>query len=145
MYLAMREGVSSDYKSVPLNMSLKGWKSRWFYAENILIEDKDVEFSEEIDVEPKVNANWSARPNGSEMVQVEELLGILARVNINGIECAENFIGHRIQPCKERAKPEYEYHPEDFAREAPEPLKNEEIDHRIAKLFTLRKETQREM
>lgn len=118
---------------------------KWFYAENIRIEDEEAELSEEIDTEPRVNPNWSMRPNGDKMVQVEELLNILARVNINGVECAQNFVGRRIQPCKKREKTAYEYyHLEDFAREAPEPLSNEEIDRRVAKLFTLKKEAQKE-
>ena len=69
---------------------------------------------------------------------MEELLDLLAHVNINGVECAQNFIGRRIQPCKERSHPAYEYWDADFVREAPEPLNNEEIDHRVSKFFTLK-------
>jgi hypothetical protein len=43
------------------------------------------------------------------MVQVEELLDILAHVDIDGVECTQNFISRRIQPCKERSHPAYEY------------------------------------
>jgi hypothetical protein len=72
---------------VPLSTSNKGWKVKWFYMENIHVKDEEVELTENIDIEAKANLNWSAKPSGDEMVYVEELLNILARVKINGIEC----------------------------------------------------------
>ena len=62
------------------------------------------------------------------MVQVEELLDLLAHVNINGVECTQNFIGRQIQPCKERSHSVYEYRQEDFVWKAPETIDNDEID-----------------
>jgi hypothetical protein len=34
-YLVLQDGMVSEYKTVPLNSSMKGWKSKWFYAENV--------------------------------------------------------------------------------------------------------------
>ena len=31
VYLQLRDGMASEYISVPLNTSLKGWNSKWFY------------------------------------------------------------------------------------------------------------------
>jgi hypothetical protein len=53
---------------VPLSTSNKGWKVKWFYMENIYVEDEEVELAENIDVEAKANLNWSARPSSDEMV-----------------------------------------------------------------------------
>jgi hypothetical protein len=55
------------------------------------------------------------------------------------VECMQNFIGLRIQPCKERSRPAYEYQDGDFMREASKPLINEEIDQRVSKFFTIKK------
>lgn len=114
------------------------------YTENTCVEDEDIELSEDIDAEPKANLNWSVSPSGDEMVQVEELLQILVRVLIDGVKCTENFIGRLIQPCKMRSRPAYEYYVEDFTREAPEPLRNNKVDQRVAKLFSLKKDRRTE-
>ena len=31
VYLQLRDGMASEYINVPLNTSLKGWNSKWFY------------------------------------------------------------------------------------------------------------------
>ena len=48
--------------------------------------------SEDIDTKVKTNPNWSVKPSSDEMVQVEELLDLLARIDIHGVECTQNFI-----------------------------------------------------
>lgn len=93
VYLMMREGASEDYKAIPLNTSLKRWKAKWFYAGNVGIHGEDAELPDDIDAEARPNANWTVRPDGSEMVQVEELVRILAQIDINGVKIAQNFIG----------------------------------------------------
>jgi len=90
-YLVLQDGKASKYKSVPLNTSMKGWKSKWFYTKNV--ED---ELSTDIDSLATPNPNWSVRPSSDEMHHVEELLDLLARVNIDGVECTQNFIDRRI-------------------------------------------------
>lgn len=133
-YLVLWDRKVSEYKLVPFSTSNKGWKSKWFYTKNT--EDG---LSTDIDSPATSNPNWSAKPSSDEMQQVEELLNLLNRVNINGVECMQNFIGQRIQPCKERSHPAYEHWDADFMREAPEPLINEEIDRRVSKFFTIKK------
>ena len=92
-YLVLRDGKEAEYKPVPLSTSNKGWKSKWFYTENV-----EHGFLEDIDTEAKTNLNWLAKPSNDEMVQVEEILDLLACANIDGVECMQNFIGRRIQP-----------------------------------------------
>jgi len=87
----LQDGTASEYKPVPLNTSMKGWKSRWVYMENV--EDG---ISTDIDSPAWPNPNWSARPSIDDMVQVEELLDILAHTDIDGVGCTLNFIGRRI-------------------------------------------------
>lgn len=138
-YLTMREGMSEEYIAVPLNTSLKGWKEKWFYIGNVSVHEKMVELPEDIDAAVQPNPNWTARLDNNGMNQVEELVRILAQIDIDGVEVAKNFIGRRIHPCKLRQRPAYEYHPGDFEREAPEPVTNVDIDECIGKLFALKK------
>jgi len=88
-YLVLQDGKAAGYKPVPLSTSNKGWKSKWFYTENV-----EHGLSEHIDTEVKTNPNWSVKPSSDEMVQVEELLDLLARVDIDGVECTQNFISY---------------------------------------------------
>ena len=78
-YLVLRDGKAAEYKPIPLSTSNKGWKAKWFYTENI-----EFGLSGDINSKQKTNPNWSARPSSDEMVQVEELLDLLARVNPMG-------------------------------------------------------------
>ena len=69
VFLQPRDGMVREYIPIPLNTSLKGWNARWFYIRNAkpsLLAD--------IDHLAVPHPNWSARPNGSEMAQVDELL-----------------------------------------------------------------------
>lgn len=52
-YLVLQDGMVSEYKTVPLNSSMKGWKSKWFYTENV--EDG---ISTDIYSSTKPNPNW---------------------------------------------------------------------------------------
>ena len=49
-YLVLRDGKASKYKPVPLSTSNKGWRSWWFYTEN-------VEDGLSIDIESPANPN----------------------------------------------------------------------------------------
>ena len=103
VYLVLRDGMTSEYITVPLNSSMKGWNARWFYTKNW-----EPSISPEIDQLAVPNANWTARPSGEEMNQVEELLSILRKTNVDGVGVALNFIRHRLQPSKDRVHPAYE-------------------------------------
>ena len=35
MYLQLGDGMAGEYLTVPLNTSLKGWNTRWFYMKQI--------------------------------------------------------------------------------------------------------------
>ena len=89
--------MADQYKVVPLNSSMKYWNTHWLYIENA--EDS---LSTDIDTMARSHVNWTVRPSSKEMHQVEELLDILARTDVNGVGVTVNFIARRIQPCKER-------------------------------------------
>jgi len=80
VYLVLRDGMTSEYITVPLNSSMKGWNARWFYTKNW-----EPSISPEIDQLAVPNANWIARPSGEEMNQVKELLSILKKTKVDGV------------------------------------------------------------
>jgi hypothetical protein len=63
------------------------------------------------------------------MVQVEELLRMFDRSQLDRPIIALNFIGRRVQPCKERVHPLYEYLGlGDPTRESARNLSREEVN-----------------
>jgi len=70
------------------------------------------------------------------MDQVNELLGLIKGMKTNGGLVAASFIVRRIQPCKERAHPGYEFKGEtDGTRERPEILSRSDVEERTTELF----------
>jgi len=53
--------------------------------------------------------SWSEMPRSADMEQVKELLSIIQVVKTNGGLVALSFIAHRVQPCKDRAHPSFEF------------------------------------
>ena len=91
VYLQLRDGMASEYINVPLNTSLKGWNSKWFYLKqshpaiccdvhHILVNQR----------------SWSEKPNSVEMEQVMELLDLIRGVEIRGELVVASFIVRRI-------------------------------------------------
>ena len=76
-------------------------------------------------------------PRNADMDQVKELLDLIQGVNINGGLVAVSFISRRVQPCKERAHPTFEFKGKtDGTQEKPNMLLKEVIEERAAELFT---------
>ena len=74
--------------------------------------------------------------SNDDMEQVKELLGLIKGVRTNGGLVAASFIVRRVQPCKERALPSFEFKGEtDGTRERPEILSRNVIEERTAELF----------
>ena len=104
MYLQLRDGMAGKYLTMPLNTSLKGWNSRWFYMKQI---------------HPAVHCNadhilesqrsWSEMPSSADMEQVRELLGLIRGVKTNGGLVVASFIVRRVQPYKERAHVAFDF------------------------------------
>jgi hypothetical protein len=78
------------------------------------------------------------RQTSAVMVQVQELLELFDRTRVDGPIVMTNFIFRRVQPCKERVHPMYDYSgSNDVTRESLEGLPSEEIDRRLAQLLDL--------
>ena len=75
-------------------------------------------------------------PSSVDMEQVRELLGLIKGVKTNGGLVAASFIVRRIQPCKERAHPAFEFKGEtDGTRERSEMLSRDVVQERATELF----------
>jgi len=69
--------------------------------------------------------------------QVKELLDLIKDVEIRGELVAASFIVRRVQPCKERAQPGFDYKgDDDGTRESMERLTMKEVIDRATELFT---------
>ena len=85
---------------------------------------------------PKSQRSWSETPNSADMEQVRELLALIKGVRTNGGLVAASFIVRRVQPCKERAHPAFEFKGEtDGTRERLEMLLRNVCKERTAELF----------
>ena len=73
VYLQLRDGMASEYLSIPLNTSLKGWNSKWFYMKQI----QDCSVRCDVYQVPEVQKSWSEKPIGADMTQVTELLELI--------------------------------------------------------------------
>ena len=70
------------------------------------------------------------------MEQVRELLALIKGVRTNSGLVVASFIVRRVQPCKERAHPAFEFNGEtDGTRERPEMLSRNVVEERVAELF----------
>ena len=75
-------------------------------------------------------------PSNDDMEQVKELLGLIKGVRTNGGLVAASFKVRRVQPCKERAHPGFEFKGEtDGTWERPEILSRNVVEERTAELF----------
>ena len=83
--------MASEYINVPLNTSLKGWNSKWFYM-------KQSHPTIRCDVHhiPENQKSWSEKPNSADMEQVRELLDQLKGVEISSELVTASFIVRRI-------------------------------------------------
>ena len=83
--------MASEYINVPLNTSLKGWNSKWFYMKQSHPAIRcDVHHIQEN------QKSWSEKPNIDDMEQVRELLDLIKGVEISDKLVAASFIVHRI-------------------------------------------------
>ena len=133
VYLQLRDGMEGEYLTVPLNRTLKGSNARWFY-----MKQSHPAIRSDADHIPESQRSWSELPSSDDMEQVNELLGLIKGVKTNGGLVAASFIVLRIQPYKERAHPGFEFKGEtDGTRERLEILSRNDVEERIAELFTL--------
>ena len=81
--------------------------------------------------------SWSERPRSVDMEQVKELLDLIQSVELRGELVVASFIVCRVQPCKERAYPAFDYRGnDDRTRERLERLSRKEVIGCAPELFT---------
>jgi hypothetical protein len=110
-YLLLWDHMKAHYLNVPLNTSMRDWYRKWFYVQ----QEQEPFMACDISQISKQQESWSARLTSIEMEQVQELLGLFDRTWIDGPIVVTNFIFRRVQPCKERVHPMYEYSRSDDA------------------------------
>ena len=123
--------MASEYINVPLNTSLKGWNSKWFY-----MKQSHPAICCDVHHIPENQKSWSEKPNSADMEQVGELLDLIKGMEIRGELVAVSFIVRHVQPCKERAHPGFDYRgDDDGTRETTKPLTMKNVVERAAELF----------
>ena len=131
VYLQLRDGMVGEYLTVPLNTLVKGWNARWFY-----IKQSHPAVHCDANHIPESQRSWSEKPSSADIEQVRELLALIKGMRTNDRLVAASFIVHRVQPCKERAHPAFEFKGEtDGTRERPEMLSRNVCEGRAAELF----------
>jgi hypothetical protein len=135
-YIVLRNNMRAQYLNLPLNNSIRDWYKKWFYVQQ---EVGDTLTPCDIGQIPEQQDSWSEVPHTAEMVQVRELLELIDRRRIDGPYVAANYIFRRVQPCKERVHPMFEYTGgADPTREMLEVMPREELDRRLALVFDMR-------
>jgi hypothetical protein len=126
--------MKAEYLNVPLSSSTRDWYKKWFYVQ----QEQEPFIACDVAQIPEQQESWSARPSSAKMVQVEVLLGMFDRNRLDGPMVALNFIYRRVQPCKERVHPLYEYSGlGDPTRESARNLRHKEVNWWLAQLFDL--------
>ena len=132
VYLQLRDGMVSEYLTIPLNTSLKGWNTRWFYMKQ---SHPVVHYNADHILESQ--RSWLELPSNDDMEQVNELLGLIKGVKTNDGLVAASFIVRSVQPCKERAHAALDFMGEtDSAWERTEMLLRDDVQERAVELFT---------
>ena len=116
--------MASEYINVPLNTSLKGWNSKWFYMKQS---------------HPTICCDVHhipEKPNNADMEQVTELLDLIKGVEIRGELVTTSFVVRHVQPCKERAHLGFDYRgDDDGTQERMEWLMKQIVLEQAAELF----------
>ena len=132
--LVLREKLADSYISVHLATSNKGWHKEWFYVQN-----PSPPLSPEIDRYPEPRPSWTSVCSERDQDQVDELVGKikgLREQGLTGVGVAINFVVRRVNPCKERVHPAYEYEGrKDASRESGDMLVQSEVIARLQGFF----------
>lgn len=87
---------------------------------------------------PEPQVTWTKGPSGNDMVQVRELLQLIDKSRLDGPIIVSNFLFWRVQPCKERVHPMFEYSGgNDSTRESSEIMTGAELNKRLEVLLNM--------
>ena len=123
--------MTGEYIHVPLNTSLKGCNTMWFY-----MKQSDPAIQCDVDQIPENQRSWSEKLNSADMEQVKELLELMRGMKMSGVVVVVTFILRRVQPCKERAHAGFDFKGDnDGTWEKTKNLTKEVVLHWAAELF----------
>jgi hypothetical protein len=126
--------MKAKYLNIPLNSSMRDWYKKWSYVQ----QEQEPFVAYDVAQIPKQQESWSVRPTSTKMVQVEELLEMFDRSQLDGPTVALNFIYRWVQPYKEWVHLLYEYLGSgDPTRESARNLSREEVNWWLTQLFDL--------
>jgi hypothetical protein len=121
--------MKAKYLNMPLNSSMRDWYKKWFYVQ----QEQESFVTCDVAQIPEQQESWSARPTSTKMVQVEELLEMFDRSQLDGPTVALNFIYRRVQSYKEQVHLLYEYLGSgDPTRESARNFSREEVNWWLA-------------
>ena len=126
VYFVLREDKKSEYLNIRANNSIRDWFKKWFYVGTA--ETDEVVMCDVTKI-PEQHEKWTSLPRNLD--QVQELLKMYDRC-IDGIYVAGVWMSRRVQPCKERVHPMFEYTgSQDPTREADGDLSNADLNERL--------------
>lgn len=131
--LQLRQSRGKEYLGINPKASLKVWNQRWFYILN-----PSPSLSSYISRPPVVKDTRNSLYTTQEMVLV---IALLQRIQdcitkgVRGVSIITNFIGHQVQPIKDRAHLAFEYSRKDDPTCESALLTRKEICQRIVPLF----------
>ena len=103
---------SSEYMSIPLSKSNKGWHSLWFYLKNDATDSLPLFTARLIEEAP---VHWKWGPTDKEKRRLEDLIEAIKHLKRCGL-CGEGIIGdyhvRRLAPLMKRALPMYKMEPD---------------------------------
>lgn len=125
----------TQYISIPLRTSNKGWHSRWFYCRN-----EKPSLPDFVGDPPVKLPSWSDPPSADEMAEVKKIiphLNGLIRDGLDGAHLIATFMSRRIQPIKKRCHGMSEFTGNsDPTRERLTKLTQDDIFSRVADLVS---------
>jgi hypothetical protein len=99
--------ANQDFLALPLNTSLKGWHTQWFYCKNH--KPKLPPFVGQL---PKFNGSWTEELTGVEMPIVQALakkVSKLKQLRLIGVSVVTNWLARWVTPLKKQVHPRWEY------------------------------------
>jgi hypothetical protein len=106
--LEMRRGRKTEYLSIPLKDSIKGWRLEWF-----IIENHGNSLPPRSGRQPDVRASsWTESPIDLDIVEARVLLGEVGLLKEKGLTAEAvvvDFVFKNIQPLKDRSYLTYLY------------------------------------
>jgi hypothetical protein len=133
--IQLKQKHSTEYITVLMVSSNKGWHAEWFYTTN-----HAPQVPSDIDAWPVSLKCWDEEPSDAKMVEVRGLLELIRKLKVagfTGVVVMANIATRRLQSLNEIVLPAYEYTGEDYntTRHVSELGKHDELVECICHCF----------